>query len=99
MDIPRPPSRRVLSRLVEPLVVLPIVAAMLLTVIWATTWSVVRAERAAAQSAAVASTLELADTYEAQVLRALREIDQTLRFVKFAYESNGARVDLAGLKN
>ena len=99
MDTPRASSRRVLSRLVEPVVVFPLLAAMLLAVIWGSTWSLVRAERAAAQSAAAISTVELADTYEAQVLRALREIDQTLRFVKYAYESSGGRIDLAALKN
>ena len=98
MDTPRASPRRLLSRLVEPAIVFPLLAAMLLAVIWGTTWSLVRTERIAAQNTAAVSTVELADTYEAQVLRALREIDQTLRFVKFAYESNGGRIDLAGLK-
>ncbi|HUQ27816.1 MAG TPA: EAL domain-containing protein [Usitatibacter sp.] len=99
MNPPRASQRRALSRLVEPVVAFPLLAAMLLAVIWGTTWSLVRSERAAARSTASASTVELAETYEAQVLRALREIDQTLRFVKYAHESNGGRIDLAALKN
>ncbi|HSS26885.1 MAG TPA: hypothetical protein VLL50_02960, partial [Usitatibacter sp.] len=70
---------------------------MLLAVIWGSTWSLIRVERSTASRAAATSALELADTYEAQMVRALREIDQTLRFVKFAYESQGD-VDLEALK-
>src|SRR5690242_5445306 len=73
------------------------VAVVLLAVIWGSTASLIRVERAAAARAAETSTVELADTYEAQMVRALREIDQTLRFVKFAYESQG-KVDLAALR-
>jgi diguanylate cyclase (GGDEF)-like protein len=91
--------RRLLSRLVEPVVIFPIIAALLLAVIWSTTWSLVRAEREAADRVAAASTAELADTYEAQSLRALREIDQTLRFVKYAYESGAGPIDLAAIKD
>jgi diguanylate cyclase (GGDEF)-like protein/PAS domain S-box-containing protein len=98
MDSPPAPSRRALSRLAEPWVLFPVLAVLFLGVIWGMTWSLVRAERNAAQAAAAVSTGELADTYEAQVLRALREIDQTLRFVKYAYEGNDGRLDLAALK-
>jgi diguanylate cyclase (GGDEF)-like protein/PAS domain S-box-containing protein len=86
-----------LPRIAEPHVFFPMVALVLLAVIWGSTWSLIRVERGAAARAAATSTLELADTYEAQMVRALREIDQTLRFVKFAYESQG-NVDLASLK-
>src|SRR6202030_862445 len=43
-------------------------------------------------------TLELVNTYEAQVVRALREIDQTLKFVKYAYETKGAAAALPDLR-
>src|SRR5689334_13716151 len=92
------PQRRALSRLAEPWVLFPVLALLFLGIIWGMTWSLVRAERNAAHAAAATSTGELADTYEAQVLRALREIDQTLRFVKYAYEGNDGRLDLAALK-
>jgi diguanylate cyclase (GGDEF)-like protein/PAS domain S-box-containing protein len=58
----------------------------------------IQVERASASRAAASSSLELAETYEAQVVRALREIDQTLKFVKFAHDRDGGRIDLADLK-
>jgi diguanylate cyclase (GGDEF)-like protein len=44
------------------------------------------------------SSRELAETYEAQVVRALREIDQTLKVVKYAFERSGERGVLSELK-
>ena len=73
------------------------VAVVLLAVIWGSTWSLIRVERSTAARATATSAVELADTYESQMIRALREIDQALRFVKFAYESQGD-VDLDALK-
>ena len=55
-----------------------------LAMIWGTTFNLIKSERAAAERAATLSSRELAETYEAQVVRALREIDQTLKVVKFA---------------
>jgi diguanylate cyclase (GGDEF)-like protein/PAS domain S-box-containing protein len=82
----------------EPYVLFPLIALVLLGVVWGATLSFIRVERAAAERTAVTSADEVADTYEAQVVRAFREIDQTLKLVKFAYESKAGRVDLAGLK-
>ena len=90
--------RRALSRLAEPHVLFPVIAVLLLGVVWGTTLSLIQVERASASHAASASSLELAETYEAQVVRALREIDQTLKFVKFAHHRDGGRVNLADLK-
>jgi diguanylate cyclase (GGDEF)-like protein len=67
-------------------------------VIWGTTLHFVKVALAAAEHAAALSSRELAETYEAQVLRALREIDQTLKFVKYAYELRGKRIALQELK-
>src|SRR6478609_4827676 len=94
----RGPLRRALSRLAEPYVLFPVVAVVLLGVIWGTTLHVIALERATAMRTAASSSLEHADTYEAQVVRALREIDQSLKFVKYAYEANGGRIDLSRLK-
>jgi diguanylate cyclase (GGDEF)-like protein/PAS domain S-box-containing protein len=90
--------RRALSRLAEPHVLLPLIAVLLLGVVWGTTLNMIQVERASASRAAASSSLELAETYEAQVVRALREIDQTLKFVKFAHDRDGGRVELADLK-
>ena len=57
---------------------------------WAATANLIRVERANAEQALFASARELADTYEARVLRRLREIDQTLKVIKYAYQRAGA---------
>jgi hypothetical protein len=58
--------------------VLPIIVAALVAVIWVATFSLAEVERAGALRNAVMSTRDLLATYEAQVVRALRETDQTL---------------------
>ncbi len=90
--------RHSLSRLAEPHLMFPAIAVFLLAVIWGATLNLIKAEREAAQRTAVSSSLELGETYEAQVLRALREIDQTLKFVKYAYEKDGGRSVLQQLR-
>lgn len=92
-----PPQKSLLTRPVDQWVLIPVVAVVLLGVIWGMTLNLVQVERTIAERGAAASSLELAETYEAQVLRALREIDRTLRFVKYAYERAGGRVDLTAL--
>jgi diguanylate cyclase (GGDEF)-like protein/PAS domain S-box-containing protein len=92
------PSRRLTSRLAEPFVLLPIIAIVLLGVIWGTTLNLVRVESDIESRTAAASSVELAETYEAQVVRALREIEQSLRFLQFAYDRSGRRIDLKALR-
>ncbi len=46
----------------------------------------INSESTAAEHAAAVSSHELVETYEAQVVRAVSGIDQTLKFVKYAYE-------------
>ena len=70
---------------------------VVLGVIWGTTLNLIRIERDTASRAAASSSRELVDTYEAQVVRALREIDQAMRFVAYAHERSG-RVDLGDLR-
>jgi len=94
-----PPFQGQLRRLAEPYVFFPLVAVVLLAIVWGTTADMIRVERAAAERAAISSDQELADTYEAQVVRALREIDYNLRLVKFAWERPGGRADLAELRD
>src|SRR5690349_23135111 len=90
--------RRRVSRLAEPYVVFPIIGLLSLAVVWGATASLISVERASASRAVASSSIELADTYEAQAVRALREIDQTLKVIKFAHERNAGRVNLAELK-
>jgi diguanylate cyclase (GGDEF)-like protein len=87
-----------LSRLTEPHILFPGLTLLVLGVIWSATFNLIRVERAATRTAAAAAALELTNTYEAQVVRALREIDQTLKVVKFAYESRATVTALSDLK-
>src|SRR5580658_6587026 len=98
----RPPLkdafRRRLGRVTEPQILFPLIAVFLLTVVWGTTLSVLRVRHADAEHAAAVSSRELLGTYEAQVVRALREIDQTLNLVKFWPDRQAAHRTLAELK-
>jgi diguanylate cyclase (GGDEF)-like protein len=87
-----------LSRLTEPPILFPALTLLVLGVIWSATFNLIRVERANARTAAAAASLELINTYEAQVVRALREIDQTVKFVKYVYETRGSHAALSELK-
>ncbi len=82
----------------EPQVLFPVFGLLLLSVIWGGTWSLIEVERSNAERTAISTSREVVETYEAQVLRALREIDQALRVVKYAYEGRGPKRALAQLK-
>ena len=88
-----------LARVTEPQILFPLVGALLLAMIWATALGVIRMRHTYAEHAAEQSTRELLDTYEAQVVRALREIDQTLNLVKFWPEGHATRHSLADLQS
>src|ERR1700685_3955030 len=87
-----------LDRLSEPHILFPGITLLVLAVIWSATLNRIKVERANAATASAAAALELVNTYEAQVVRALREIDQTLKFVKYVYESKSASAALTDLK-
>ena len=73
----------------QPHILFPLIAVVVLAAIWGTTLTEIRAERAAAQRVAATSVHDLVELYEAQVLRALGEMDLTLKLVKYAYERGG----------
>jgi diguanylate cyclase (GGDEF)-like protein len=83
----------------KPQVLFPAVALILLAVIWGATLSLIRVKYSLASQAAEASSRKLLDTYEAQVVRALREIDHTLNLVKFWHERGEARRPLSQLRD
>ncbi len=89
---------RKLGRLTEPQVLFPLIAVFLLTAVWGTTLSVLKVQRASAEHAAAVSSRELLGTYEAQVVRALGDIDQTLNLVKFWPERRAGGHTLEDLK-
>ena len=90
--------RRVLAPAFEPTVLLVVFAVLMLSVIWGATLHLVKLERANAEHSAALLSQELAETYEAHAVRALREIDQALKFVKYAYELKGTAGVLREMK-
>lgn len=88
-----------LHRLIEPPVLFPLLTVLVLLVIWAGTLNLNSRERHQADRAAVALTSDLSDTYEAQVVRALREIDNALRVVGYTLESLQAEDALESLRD
>ena len=89
---------RCLGRAMEPHILFPLIAVFMLSAIWGTSLLLINNARAAAEHTAALSSRELAVTYEAQVMRALREIDQTLKLVKYAVELMGKQAVLQELK-
>ena len=96
MSLLRPHSR--LRRLAEPATLFPLLAVALLSVIWTATAELIRLNDSHAEQVAAVSCRELLGTYEAQVVRALREIDQVLNLVKYSMEGHPGRRTLAELK-
>ena len=88
-----------MARATEPQILFPLIALVLLVAIWGTTFGVIRVKTSAAEHAAAVSSRELLSTYEAQVVRALREIDLTLILVKYWPELPAGHHRLADLKN
>ena len=76
-------------RLAQTWITFPLFALVLLALAWGTVLHVLDLEREAATLAAIQSSRQLADTYQAQVVRSLVSIDQTLKTVAYAYAVNG----------
>ena len=76
----------------------PVLALLALGVLWGATASLIRIERANAERAALASTRELVETYHAQVVRAVREIDATLKVLQYAVMHHDHHGDLEHLR-
>ena len=83
----------------QPQVLFPLVGVVLLSVVWALAFGMIRLKYAAAEQTAKTSSGELLDTYEAQVVRALSEINHTLNLVKYWHERPGSHEPLAGLRD
>jgi two-component system NtrC family sensor kinase len=90
--------KRPLSFARRPRLLFLLVATIVLIAIWGTTLKLINSETIAAEHAAAVMSAQMAQTYEAQVVRVVREIDQTLKLVKYAYEPKGESVVLQELK-
>ncbi len=93
--------RRVLHLLIEPTFMITGVALLVLTIIWAVTLNLTEREYDAADRTAAALSADVANTYEAQVVRALGEIDHVLRMIRFHLESEAAEevLDVLGARD
>jgi len=76
-------------RVTESNIVFPLFAVAIMIILWATTLNLIQIERRNAEQNALALTRELTDTYEAQVVRVLREITQNFKVIQFAYDRQG----------
>lgn len=74
------------------------IAVTLLALVWTATIELIRVKRADTEHVAAVSSQELLGTYEAQVVRALREIDQTLNLIKYWHDGDRGNRRLAELK-
>lgn len=91
------PSRNMLRRLVEPHVLMPLAALIALAVMWGITFNTSRVEERRAHETSLQATERLVDTYEAQTLRVLNEINQNLKLIAYARRFAGKNGELAEL--
>jgi diguanylate cyclase (GGDEF)-like protein len=90
--------RRV-RRFAEPQILFPLMAVIWLAITWGVTFGLIKIKHGEAERDAQVSSGELLGTYEAQVVRVLREIDQTLNLVKFWHERTGMHGALLELED
>lgn len=76
-------ARHAIFKLTEPLLQFSLLTVALLSVLWVTTLNLIRVETDGTEEIARMSTLDLAETYEAQMVRALRDIEQTLNLMVY----------------
>ncbi len=88
---------RLLGRGLETHISLPLFALLLVAALWTFAFHMIRAGERAAHEAAREATQELVDTYEAQMARSLSGIDQTLRVLQYAVETDGPNEALAAM--
>lgn len=94
-----PHARRWLHHATQPQWLFPALLLLVLGALWGVVFHLLDVERATEERAAAVLTGELVETYEAQVVRAFREIDQTLKFVQFTHASMRQPKDLLRTMN
>ncbi|UYG03211.1 EAL domain-containing protein [Halomonas sp. LR3S48] len=87
-------KRHWMHRLVEPGMLFTGLALLALAAIWLVTWNLTAREQSAAHRRAAVLATDMAETYEAQVVRALREIDTTLKLVRYSLDERPPQVVL-----
>lgn len=91
--------RRQMHAMIEPRVLIAAVTVIILVAFWTVTWQVMENERERAQQVAAETVPEIADTYEARILRALRRIETTLELVRHSLEGASASAVLGDLRS
>lgn len=89
--------QRVLERRVNAYVLFPLIAAVVILAIWWSTFRVIAVESASAERRAAESALEQIETYEAQTIRNLNAIDQTLKTISYIHLLQADRPILSDL--
>jgi diguanylate cyclase (GGDEF)-like protein len=88
-----------MHRGLEPQFLFPALAIVVVAIIWGTTLTYVRTLRVESERSAQVSTRDNVETYEAQVVRALDQVDQALAVVTYWHGQPGARRSLADLRD
>lgn len=91
------PLRHALRWLAAPHVLVPVAALVALALMWGVTFNTSRTEEKRAHETSLLATERLVDTYEAQTLRALNEINQNLKLIAYARRFAGKGGDFAEL--
>lgn len=89
----------IFRKTIEAHVLIPVFGAILLIVMWTFTLLSVTDGRAHAEHAAFDSIHEVGETYHAQMVRNLAEIEQILKVVKHSHELKGVRITLERLRD
>ena len=89
--------QRVLGRRINAYVLFPLIAMVVIAAIWWSTFRVIKVEHDGAQRRAAESALEQIETYEAQMIRNLDAIDQTLKTIAYIRMQQDGRPILPGL--
>jgi diguanylate cyclase (GGDEF)-like protein/PAS domain S-box-containing protein len=76
----------------------PVFSLLTLIVMWAVVLHMLNVQRTGAERTAIVLSRELVETFQAQAVRALREIDQTLKLIKYTSELKGMQRALNDLK-
>ncbi|MDQ9170891.1 EAL domain-containing protein [Oxalobacteraceae bacterium R-40] len=91
--------QRLLGKALESYILFPLTAVLIIAIIWSAVAHLIHVEGRNAERDAEKSALELIETYEAQMIRNLDAVDQTLKTVAYAYEKPGEASRMSELKD
>lgn len=92
-------QKKLAHRFIEPHILFPVLTMVLLIVIWASAFELIRVRQQTSLQQAQETARDMAETYHAQLLRALREIELTMAIVAYAQEHEPADTAINLLAN